>query len=328
MQLSVALLRANPVTVRHQQTQQEGESLRPRCSSCHGSCYPGTTRTLHMLEQYFFWVGMNVCTRWWLRHYLNCQARKPPRLTVRWPIISMPLPEIPGVAVSVDYSGLLPATARCNTYIMLFTDRVSRRADMFNVTAAEFTAEDTDNIMLNQYIPQWVCPRTILSDNGVHFCSKLSHAVYQPVGVHKLATGSYNPNSNGGVAQVNHTMAQMLSILVNERQDHLDLHLPHVEFAYDNYVTPAAGLAPNEVHMGRLPRLSLTRFQRTGVVRHQNPAHDHLVYCDLATDRQQRANGIVRAHHASPFPVLTAETPSSPPRCVQHPSSLWVVGHG
>ena len=100
---------------------------------------------------------MNVYTRRWLRHCLNCQARKTPRLTVRWPIVSMPLPEDPGVAVSVDYFGSLPVTPRGNTFILLFTDRFSRRADMFfPLTAAEFTAEGTANILVNQYIPLWV----------------------------------------------------------------------------------------------------------------------------------------------------------------------------
>ena len=69
------------------------------------SCYLGTTRTLRMLERFFWWIGMNVFTRWWLRHCLKCQARKTPWLTVRWPIISMLLPEGPGVAVSVAYFG-------------------------------------------------------------------------------------------------------------------------------------------------------------------------------------------------------------------------------
>ena len=110
---------------------------------------------------------MNVCTRWWLRHCLKCQARKTPRLAVRWPIISMPLPEGPGVAISVDYFGPLPVTPRGNTYILLITDRFSRRADMFPVTAAEFTAEGTANVLANKYIPLWGCPRTILSDNGL-----------------------------------------------------------------------------------------------------------------------------------------------------------------
>ena len=63
-----------------------------------------------------------------------------------------------------------------------------------------------------------------------------------------------------------------------------------------NSVSAATGLAPNEVHMGRLARLPLTVFERTGVVGHQSLARDHLAYCDLVTDRQQRVNDIVRKH--------------------------------
>ena len=229
---------------------------------------------------------------------LEVPSAETPRLIIRCPIITMPLPEGPGVAVSVDYFGPLPVTPRGNTYILLFTDRFSRRADMFPVTAAEFTAEDTAKILVNQYIPLWGCPHTILSDNGLQFCSKLSQAVYQLLGVHKLATSSYHPNCNGGVERVNHTMAQMLAMVVNERQDDWDLHLPHVKFAYNNSVSAATGLTSSEVHMGRLPRLLLTVFDRTGVVGHQSLAREHLAYCDLATDRQKRANDIVRAHHA------------------------------
>ena len=75
--------------------------------ACHSTaaCHLGTTRTLRMLERDYWWIGRNVCTRWWLHHCLKCQRRKPPRLTLRWPIISMPLPEGPDVTVSVDYFG-------------------------------------------------------------------------------------------------------------------------------------------------------------------------------------------------------------------------------
>ena len=126
---------------------------------------------------------MSICTRWCLRHCLKCQARKTPRLTVRWPVVSIPLPPGPGIAASVDYFGPLPVTPRGYTYILLFTDRFSRRADMFGVTAAEFTAEGTANVLINRYISLWECPRSILSDNGLQFCSKLSHVVYELLGV-------------------------------------------------------------------------------------------------------------------------------------------------
>ena len=117
----------------------------------------------------------------------------------------MLLPEGPGIAITVDYFGPLPVTPRGNTYISLITDRFSRRANMFAVIAAEFTAEGT--FLVNKYIPLWGCPRTILSDNGLQFYSKISQAVYQLLGVRKPATSSHHPNGNEGVERVNHTMA-------------------------------------------------------------------------------------------------------------------------
>ena len=53
-------------------------------------------------------------------------------------------------------------------------------------------------------------------------------------------------------------MAQMLAMLLNELQNNWDEQLPQVELEYNNSVSVATGLTPNEVHMGRLPRLPLT----------------------------------------------------------------------
>ena len=53
----------------------------------------------------------------------------------------------------------------------LVTDRFSRRADMFAVAAENFTAAGTADILLNEYIPLWGCPVTLLSDDGQQFTS-------------------------------------------------------------------------------------------------------------------------------------------------------------
>ena len=67
-------------------------------------------------------------------------------------------------------------------------------------------------------------------------------------------------------------MAQMLAMVCNEHQN-------------TPYVSAATSLAPNEVHIGRLPRPPpLDR--------------DQLAYCDLARERQQRAYELVREQHA------------------------------
>ena len=74
--------------------------------------------------------------------------------------------------------------------------------------------------------------------------------------------------------------------------------MPQVELAYNDYVSAAIGLAPNEVHMNRLPRLPLTIFEHRYARGHQSPARDHLEYGDLAADRLRRAYALARAQHA------------------------------
>ena len=45
----------------------------------------------------------------------------------------------------------------------------------------------------------------------------LSLAVYKLLGMRKISTSAYHPNGSGSVGRVNHTMAQMLAMVVNER---------------------------------------------------------------------------------------------------------------
>lgn len=247
--------------------------------ACHANalCHLGTARTLSLLERFYWWIETSISTRWWIRRCLKCQTRKTARQTIRWPILTIPLLSAPGVAISVDYFGPLPTTPRGFSYILLFTDRFSRRANMYAVTDAEFTAEGTADVLVNKYMPVWGCPLSILSDNGLQFCFKLSVAILKLLRVRKIATSAYHPSGNGGVERVNHTMAQMLAMVVNERQDDWDIHLPQVEFAYNNSVSAATGLEPNEVHMARLPRFPLTVFDNNARG-HQSLARDQLEY--------------------------------------------------
>ena len=84
-----------------------------------------------MPERFYWWISVSICTRRWLRHCLKYQARKTSRLMVRWQVILMSWPEGPGIAVNVDYFGPLAVTPRGNTYILLFTYRFSRRANVY-----------------------------------------------------------------------------------------------------------------------------------------------------------------------------------------------------
>ena len=97
-----------------------------------------------------------------------------------------------------------------------------------------------------------------MSDNGSEFVARLSLAIYKLTRIRKIATMAFHPKSNGGVERVNLSLAQMLSLVINEQQHDWDEWLPYVVQAYDNSVSAATGLAPNEIHLGRMPRLPMT----------------------------------------------------------------------
>ena len=161
---------------------------------------------------------MNVSARWWIRRCLHCQGRKISQHTIRWPTFPLPLPNGPGITISGDYFGPLPLTPRGNVQILLFTDRFSRRADMFAVSAENFTAAGITDILLNKYIPVRGCPVALLSDNDQQFISKLATIVYDRVGIHKVNTSTYHPCTNDGVERVNHVLALVLSTVGNEKK--------------------------------------------------------------------------------------------------------------
>ena len=129
------------------------------------------------------------------------------------------------------------------------------------------------------------------------FTSKLATIVYDRVGIRKVNTSAYYPCTNGGVERITHVLAQMLSMVGNEKQTDWDVLLPHVSAAYNNSVNVATGLAPNEIHIGCLPRPPLSTFKPDNIGGHQSLDRDHLVYINLAIDRQQRTNSLVRELH-------------------------------
>ena len=209
----------------------------------------------------------------------------------------MPLPSGPGQIVSVNYFGPLPIIRNGNKHILLYTDRFSRHIAAYAMTQDEHIAGGTTRIFEKQYISLWGCPYTLLSDNGSEFGARLSLAIYKLMIIRKIATTAFHPKSNGGVERVNHSLAQMLSLVISEQQDDWDEWLPYAVQAYNNSVSAATGLAPNEIYLERMPRLPMTIIDECVVKRHTGKKQDRLLYLDIVRETQQRAFEIVQESH-------------------------------
>ena len=119
----------------------------------------GEKVTLAMLQRFYWWIGMADSVKWWIRRCYTCQARKSARSTIRWPLVSLPLPSRPGQMVSCDLLGPLPEKKKGNVYVFLIVDLFSRHAEGYAMTKEEKTARGcASRIIVDDYIPRWGCP--------------------------------------------------------------------------------------------------------------------------------------------------------------------------
>lgn len=84
----------------------------------------------------------------------------------------MPLPDSPDEAIAIYHSDPLPPTRSCNTYILVVTDRSSRRPATWATTAAYVTEVGAADMPVNDFIPECGCPESLLPDKA-KLCSDL-----------------------------------------------------------------------------------------------------------------------------------------------------------
>lgn len=132
-----------------------------------------------------------------------------------------------------------------------------------------------------------------MSDRGTEFISQVGRAVNETLAAIESFTSSYHPQTNGMVEGLNHTICQMLTYFIADDQNICDDMLIHAVAAHNNNVSRGTGLAPNEEHVDRYPRLPITILEGRGVQGYQGLKHDQLDYLEVMRERQVKAYSLV-----------------------------------
>lgn len=98
-------------------------------------------------------------------------------------------------------------------------------------------------------------PRELLSDRGASFLSKLVAEVCSLMGIKKLNTTAYHPQTDGLVERFNRTLLDMLLKTVKSGGQDWDVRLPYVLFAYRATMQHSTGESPFFLLYGQDPQL-------------------------------------------------------------------------
>jgi hypothetical protein len=105
------------------------------------------------------------------------------------------------------------------------------------------------------FVERWICERGIpdrlLSDCGSQFTSNLMKSICKILGIHKVYTTPYHPQTDGTVERYNRTLLSMLKKFVFDRQVDWSAFISLVSFAYKTSVHASTGMTPYFLEHGR-----------------------------------------------------------------------------
>ena len=139
--------------------------------------------------------------------------------------------------------------------ILVVVDHFTRYVQAF-VTQNQM-ARTTTRVLYNEYFSVFGFLQRLMSDQRTGFTSKVIQAMCSLLGIEKIRTTLYHPQSNGSAKRVHQTLQRMIRKLDPELRRKWLAHLGSVLIAYNATRSLVMGFSPYYLMFGRRPRLPI-----------------------------------------------------------------------
>ena len=219
------------------------------------SAHLGFNKTVEKIRERFWWPHMLTDIKAYIAGCPSCNSYKNPKVTFKAPLNPLPTASEPFELVGIDYIGPIRSTSRGNQYLLVLVDHFTKWVEAFPTKNA--SAILTANILTHQVFCRHGLPTKILTDRGKNFVGEVMSEVYKLMGIKKLTTSAYHPQTNGLTERFNGTLIKMLAHYTKSHQRDWDLHVNLVLFAYRTSKHASTGETPFSMLYGRKARLPL-----------------------------------------------------------------------
>lgn len=219
--------------------------------SCHDSKlagHPGRMRTLMLVKRHFHWNSMKT----YINKYVDgCQSCQRVNARTNKPFGSLqplPIPQGPWIDICYDMITVLPESDGYDS-ISTVVDRFSKMAH-FIPCQKTMSSEELAKLMLRNVWKIHGTPRTITSDRGNIFISKLTKEMNAFLGIRTQSSTAYHPQTDGQSEITNKSVEQYLRHFVSYKQDDWNDLLPIAEFSYNNNFHVSIGMSLFKANYG------------------------------------------------------------------------------
>lgn len=228
--------------------------------SVHNLSHPGIKCSKRLLKQKFFWPDMDRDIAKWARACPSCQKVKISRHTIS------------GVGeferadrfqhLHIDIVGPLQISADGYKYCVTMIDRATGWPEAIPVQ--NITAETVARVVLENWISRFGCPSKLTSDQGRQFESDLFNCLMKYLGIHKMRTTPYHPQSNGMIERWHRALKVALMARLQCNKCWVD-ELPIVLLGLRTATRSDSGVSAAELTYGKSIRLPGDFYDNTKI---------------------------------------------------------------
>lgn len=228
--------------------------------SVHNLSHPGIKCSKKLLKQKFFWPNMDKDITKWARACPQCQKVKITRHTIS------------GVGkfervdrfqhLHIDIVGPLTTTADGYRYCVTMIDRTTGWPEA--VPVQNITAETVARIVFECWISRFGCPSKLTSDQGRQFESDLFINLMKYLGIHKIRTTPYHPQSNGMIERWHRALKVALMARLQCNTSWIE-ELPVVLLGLRAAIRSDTGVSAAELTYGKTIRLPGDFYEETKI---------------------------------------------------------------
>ncbi|KAD5961708.1 hypothetical protein E3N88_13181 [Mikania micrantha] len=150
----------------------------------------------------------------------------------------------------MDFITKLPRTSRNHDSIWVIVDRLTKSAHFLPIRE-DYSMDRLVKLYVNEIVSRHGVPISIISDRDSRFMSRFWQTLQKALGTQINMSTAYHPQTDGQTERTNQTLEDMLRSCVIDFGGSWDIHLPVVEFSYNNSYHTSIQCAPFEALYGR-----------------------------------------------------------------------------
>ncbi|GJP47495.1 hypothetical protein CLOM_g6682 [Closterium sp. NIES-68] len=243
----------------------------------------GSNKTLTGIAKHYYWPHLAEDVQKFVTSCDTCQRMKSSKQKKAGLLQPLPVPEQPWQVVSLDFITALPPTSSGHDAILVVVDKFSKMGH-FIPTHTTARTEETAQLFVRYIISQHGIPTTLITDRDPKFTSKFWKELMSLLGTKLAMSSAYHPQTDGQTERLNQIVQQLLRAACKDEISKWDLHLPVLEFAYNNATHAATGQTPFFLCYGRHPHTP----QKPTASATVQPAHDFITTMHQLWDRTHK----------------------------------------